>query len=123
MALAGVIIGSTALVVAVMALPTVLEMMWGRPKISLDLGLEKIDGGIVLECTIWNEPITNKLLTALHVRRMVAEDVTAIFDVKSLSSDRNIFSGYIPKIRDFSGKYAQRVSLPCSPNRIQYQRP
>ena len=113
--MAGVIIGSIAFVVAIMALPTVLQMMCGRPRIRLDLGLDKIDSGIALQCTIWNEPITNKLLRALRVRRMVAEDVTAVFDIKRLGGEGNIYSKYLPKIRDHSGKYAQRVSFPCSP--------
>ena len=115
MVVSALIISITALVVAVMALPTVLQMVWGRPRISLDLGLDKIDGGVVFECKIWNDPITNKFLKALHVRRMAAEDPTALFDVKALGSDRNTSCEHMARIRDFSGRYAQRVSLPCSP--------
>ena len=115
MALAGVIIGSIALVVAVaMALLNIFQMVWRKPNISVELGVDVIEGGRVLECKIWNKPILNRFLKRMNIKRMPVEDLTAMFDITEVGSGKILLPGHIPKIRSFSGIYAQRVSLPAS---------
>ena len=115
MAVGALIVGIIALVVGLVSLTTVLQMFCGRPKISLEVGEDNLEGGIVLECKVWNEPFENKLLKIIGIKRMPIEDLTAILEISEAGSGRILYPPYAPKIRAFSGTYAQRISLPSSP--------
>jgi len=111
MALAAIVISIIALVVAMLTIP---QMIWGKPKIVVSWGIDDTLGGKVLECRIWNEPITEKRFKCLFVWRRPIEDLTAIFDICEDGSGKIKISHCIPKIRDFTGTYAQRIRLPAS---------
>jgi hypothetical protein len=65
------IAGVLALVVAVMALPTVFQMLWGRPKIDIGYSEEK-EPSDVLFCT-FDQPFVARWLRPLGVRRTPVE--------------------------------------------------
>jgi len=112
MVVAAFIIGIVALVVAMLAIP---QMIWGKPQITVSWGIDDNTlGGKVLECRIWNEPLSGKLSKFLFVWRRPIEDLTAMFDVSEYGSGQIKISHHIPKIRDFTGTYAQRTRLPAS---------
>ncbi len=60
------IVAIIALVVAVMALPTVFQMIWGKPKLKIDYDNMN---GYRLWIKLQNVPITNKFLAAMGVNR------------------------------------------------------
>ncbi len=66
---AGIIFGIAGFVLAAMALPTALQMFFGRPKVSVEFKSPVIDGVIVLQCHILNRPVKNRLLRSLGVTR------------------------------------------------------
>jgi hypothetical protein len=109
------IISLLALVVAVMALPTVLQMFWGQPKIVTKFGETPVDDALVLILEIRNLPITNKLLKFLRVRRLPADDVTAFVDIKNAKGTNKVILSELVKIKTLSGVYGYRISLPSSP--------
>jgi hypothetical protein len=109
------IISGIALVVAIMALPTVLQMFFGKPKVEIGLGIDHFENRVILECKIWNTPVTNKFLKIMHVKRMPIDDLTAFFKIRKEDTDLVLLPGYFPKIRNFSGISAQRIRLPASP--------
>lgn len=70
-------LGLVALVVALMALPTVFQMHWGRPQIDFIFGAVTDRQSTVLQCTIRNRPINSRVLRALGVRRDAANVIAA----------------------------------------------
>jgi hypothetical protein len=63
-------VGLVALVVAVMALPPVFQMFWGRPQISVEYTRDNSAGHLF--CDIYNKPVSNRFLVWLRVRRETA---------------------------------------------------
>ncbi len=112
MALAAFIISILALVVALMAFPTVLQVFWGKPKLIIDFGVQEVKGGKVLQGELYNQPIRSKLLQILGIRRMVADDIVVSFSIKNGS---NAIAEIIPSLISHAGiSPAQRISLPPS---------
>ncbi len=112
MALAAFIISILALVVALMAFPTVLQVFWGKPKLIIDFGVQEVKGGKVLQGELYNQPIRSKLLQILGIRRMVADDIVVSFSIKNGS---NAIAEIIPSLISHAGiAPAQRISLPPS---------
>ncbi len=70
------ILGAVALVV------TLPQLIWGGPKISLVFRTEDMEGNRFYICEIHNTPIMNKLLKKFGVRRDIAQDVTASFEIQ-----------------------------------------
>ena len=58
----GLAIAITALAVAIMTLPTVAQMLFGRPRVALEFSEDILDGHKILECTITNAPVTGRML-------------------------------------------------------------
>lgn len=75
------IIAIIALVVAVMALPTLFQMIWGRPKLKPEVRSQSFYG---LECRIQNVPINSKLIKFFRVKRDTVQDLSV-----SISIDNN----------------------------------
>jgi hypothetical protein len=119
MVVAAFIIALLALLVGMLALPTVFQMIWGRPKITLESWTTNLKGGLLLECNMWNEPINNKLLKTMRVYRMPAHDITAYIEIKQAGTNK-IKASFVPRIRSLSGAYAQRISLAASPLRVSF---
>ncbi len=105
----GIFVGFIALILAMVTIP---HLIWGKPKITVDWDIAEIDVGKALECKIWNEPLTNKVIN-WFTRRDPVEDLNAKLDICEAGSGKVLVS-CIPKIKDFSGAYAQRVRLSSS---------
>ena len=115
MALAGVIIGSIALGLALMALPTLLQMIFGKPVITIDFGIKAGVVGDILQCQLFNFPIKQRLLRILGVRRMVAEDVGAHLTIIKLNKRDEIIDVVMPHIMAYRGTDpAQQTFIPPS---------
>jgi len=111
----GLIVGFIALFGVLMSLPTILQMIWGRPKVTIDVNVKEMDGARVLECRIFNYPIVRGILKLLCVRRMAAEDIVASFSIEECGSGRVVFPGAVPYIITYTDTKSQRVGLPASP--------
>jgi hypothetical protein len=103
-------IGVAALVIAL--LPP--QMIWGQPKITVKFDFLDIEGGRVLRCCVYNLPIVRGILHKMHVTRMPVDHLIADYKVKEQGTNKVVFTGVVPKIVDYTGNYAQRVSLPAS---------
>lgn len=112
MELVALIIGIIALVMAVQPF---VHMIWGRPKVTVDVNVQEMDGARVLQCRIFNYPIVRGILKLLCVRRMAAEDIVASFSIEECASGRVVFPGAVPYITTYTGTKSQRVGLPASP--------
>jgi hypothetical protein len=58
--------------IGILALPTVFQMVWGRPHIEFTFGTVSDDLNTVLQCTIYNRPINSRVLRAMGLRRDAA---------------------------------------------------
>ena len=81
MELANLLIGLTALAVAGMALPTIFQMLFGRPKLTFDTDEFTGPDGTILVLRIKNDPVKNKFLRHIGVEREAA-DVLAFFEIQ-----------------------------------------
>jgi len=115
MVLAAFVISIIALVVAIMALPTIFQMIWGKPKLMILFGVKEIPDGKILQCELVNPPIRNKLLKRLGIRRVTAEDIMGRFYIEEYGSRRVVFPGEVPKIITHNGTEGhQRIGLAAS---------
>lgn len=110
---AAFVISLCALVVAVMTLPTVFQMLWGKPRIKYRFGKTDDKDGMVLSCELINKPITNHILKILGVRR-VPVMVMVSFQIFEEGTKKPVYTGVIPHIVTHSGAIAQRVMLNSS---------
>jgi len=87
MGIAALVISIIALILSVMALPTVFQMFWGRPKLAADFwGLEG-SAGKRFTCNITNAPVRGRILRRLGVRREPAV-IFADFQVCEAGTNR-----------------------------------
>lgn len=99
MDLAAIIVATLALVISVMALPTVFQMFWGGPIISVQLAVADLAGnGKVLRCYVVNEPVRNRFLRWLRIVRQATE-VLADFSVVEAGSGTVILNRTRAKLR------------------------
>ena len=106
------IVGGVALVLTVSPF---LQMIFGRPKLTIGFDIWTVEGGKVLQCELRNPPIKQRFLRKLGIRRMVAEDVVAHFVIKNGDDGSNIIAEIIPSIVSHAGTApAQRINLPPS---------
>ena len=117
MSLYAFIISIFALVVAIMALPTLFQMIWGRPDIEL-IFWESIDERAqrkYLRCRIVNRPIKNCLLQKIGVYRRPSDDVHVLFSVRDTKTSKMVVTGIHAAIYTTQiGKLMPSVSLPAS---------
>jgi len=109
-----------AFALSLIALPTALQMFYGRPNIHTSYGVTPVNGQLHLVCTLQNVPIKNKFLKALGIRRETAESVRANYTIADetgkiiadnvIAAIRHIFEG------DFEGKVNLKLeaSIPAS---------
>jgi hypothetical protein len=104
-------ISISALVLSIMALPTALQMFYGRPNILTSYGVIPVNGQLHLVCTLQNLPIKNKFLKALGIRRETAESVRANYTIAD-ETGKIIADNVIAAIRHiFEGDFKGRVNL------------
>jgi hypothetical protein len=84
---AGFIVGVIALLVGIMAIPTILQMFFGRPRLTFEADDFTGPDGRILVIAIKNPPITNRFLRLVGVERETG-DVIAFFDVRELGTGR-----------------------------------
>ena len=97
-----------------MAVQPFVKMIWGNPKMSFAFHVEDMEKQCYYGCEIHNMPITNKLLRKLGVRRDLAQDVTAAFEIQERGTGRVICPLTPALIKTQEGVGAWRVSLPAS---------
>ena len=112
------IVSIIALVVALMALPTVFQMIWGRPKIFIqftDTALSHIPSVRVLWCELTNPPMINPLLKRFFIRRMPAEDVVVHYSIRDTPANNLVFEA-APYIAEYPQALAssRRIRLTAS---------
>src|SRR5712691_5616336 len=73
-------IALVALVLALIALPTVFQMLWGRPQIEIRFLKHDIGNASALLCACHNRPISNRFFRALGVVRESA-DISVGFQI------------------------------------------
>ena len=110
---AGIVMGAIGVVAFVMAVQPFVQMIWGAPKIVVAFGEDTVGEIKMLHCHIANFPVKGKLLRFLKVRRSVAEDVWAPFEILEHQTGEKVFDA-VPVINTFTGTAAQRVTLPSS---------
>lgn len=111
MALAALIISIIALVVA---LPTIAQMVWGKPDLRIAFDSKDVEGGKVMTCQLVNLPIIQGFRKKVGVRTTPIEDLVAHFSISEYDSDREIY-GRVPHILKYDGAInAQRIDLPAS---------
>ena len=112
MALAALIVSIIALVVAV---PTIAQMVWGKPELIIRFGSKEIEGGKVMTCELYNYPIMWGVKRRIGIRRMPIEDLVADFSIAEYGSNKVIYPGCVPHILRYDGVIdAQRIELPAS---------
>jgi hypothetical protein len=86
---AGFIVGIIALLVSIMAIPTILQMFFGRPRLTFEADDFTGPEGRILVLAIKNPPITNRFLRLMGVERE-SGDVIAFFDIQELGTGKLI---------------------------------
>jgi len=91
MEIASFIIGVIALAVGLMAIPTILQMFFGRPHLVFEADDFTGPEGRILVLKINNPPITNKFFRLCRVEREAGE-VMGFFDIQELGTGRIVAS-------------------------------
>ena len=98
-----------------MALPTVAQMIWGKPKLAIAFDSRDVEGGKVMICQLLNYPITKGFKKKIGVRRMPVEDMIARFSISKYGTNEVVYPGSVPHILRHDGVMdAQRIHLPAS---------
>jgi hypothetical protein len=84
---ASFVIGVIALVVGIMAIPTILQMFYGRPKLAFEADDFTGPEGRILLIKITNQPVKNRFLRFVGVERE-AGDLMGFFDIQELGTGR-----------------------------------
>jgi len=105
MEVAALVVGIIALVVGVAALPTILQMIFGRPFLTFEADEFTGSESKILVIAIKNRPIKNRFLQMMGVERD-AGDVLAFFDIIKQGTNEII-------AKNISGK------LHCAPERTE----
>jgi hypothetical protein len=85
--IASFVVGVIALAVGVMAIPTILQMFFGRPRLIFEADDFTGPEGRILVIAIKNPPITNRFLRFVGVERETG-DVIVFFDIQELGTGR-----------------------------------
>jgi hypothetical protein len=86
---ASFVIGVIALVVGIMAIPTILQMFFGRPRLTFEADDFTGPEGRILIIAIKNQPVKNSFLRLIGVERE-AGDIIASFGIQELGTGRII---------------------------------
>ncbi len=97
-----------------MAVPPLIRMIWGRPKILVHYEIEDMVDCRFLTCHVYNEPILKGFLYWLRVPRDSAEDVRAEFEVLDYNTNKVMCSKITTSIKTQTGVAMERISLPAS---------
>jgi hypothetical protein len=117
MVVAAFTISVIALVLAMIALPPVFQMVWGRPNVDVIFSDSKDESNQrkYLHCQIVNLPLENRLLQKLGVYRRPIDDVHAFFSVEDIKTHKIVVIDIMASI--YTTQNAEQmisVSLPAS---------
>jgi hypothetical protein len=94
--LIALILGIIGTVLGLVALPTVFQMFWGRPNITIDF--DSRDFGErhaeVLRCRVFNSPVSGRLLRKMGITRSVAH-IFVTFTVREVGTNRPIIENVL----------------------------
>jgi hypothetical protein len=111
-------IGESGLVISVVALllaiPPMLQMIFGRPKIRIAVASSFEQGAQLLICSIYNMPIRNWFLNKIGIARS-ATDVFVLFDVREHGTNKIIANAFRPMLYD-SKTSMKGLSLTINPS-------
>jgi hypothetical protein len=68
-----------AVVALLMALPPILQMLFGGPRIGVSLTTDEREGVSAIRCNIRNRPVANNMLKKIGVRRQSADPSASVF--------------------------------------------
>lgn len=107
-----------ALFLALLALPTVFQMFWGRPRLVINFGEQAYSfpqgEGKALMCLISNPPVESPVLRKIGVRRAAADDVFAGIRIYEEGTNRVVIPHIDAQILVDRGMPRTRCSLPPS---------
>jgi hypothetical protein len=96
-------IGIAALVVAfaalLLALPPLLQMICGRPRVKIKFDVTTEQNAKFLLCAVYNLPIRQRLLKTLGVTRSPTE-IFAAFDIREHGTKKIVASAFRARLRD-----------------------
>ena len=105
-----VVVSIIAFGLAVMTLPTVFQMRWGRPSLSIECERGRFDPGVGLNCRIENVHVKSKLLSMLGVVRETAYAVKVSARIRESGSGKTL-SQTIPNINVEGAPPSSRADL------------
>jgi hypothetical protein len=86
--------GLAALVVGIVVLPTLFQMVWGRPHLSFRKRVLSDGEQTGLALDVFNYAVENKFLIAVGVRKEVAS-VTAVQKIRSMDTGKFLFPAVV----------------------------
>lgn len=113
-AIASLIISVVAILMAGAALPTALQMFYGKPKLVLSMGVEVRDWGKVLSCRMMNPLVTNRCLRCLGVEKTIIPEARPVFTIWDDHTQEEIFSDHKPDLRNEKGDIILEGNIPPS---------
>lgn len=108
--------GVVALVGVLIAVPTVAQMIWGRPLIKVDPSKTTVDNCDILEFHIYNDPKVRWLPKWLWVNRETEPEIVSDIAIRYHGTDQVVADLILPTLarRGTGEPGAQRVPLPPS---------
>lgn len=106
-----------SILAAIMALPTIFQMIWGRPNIGVRFidTTNKNAHRKYLHCQIINYPLENRYLQKLGVYRRPVDDVNIFFSVEDVETHKIVVADIMAAIYTTQNdKPMISVSLPVS---------
>ncbi|MBN2186296.1 MAG: hypothetical protein JW732_02460 [Dehalococcoidia bacterium] len=97
-----------------MAVPSLLQMKYGKHKIVIEFDCDEIDGKYYLSCLFYNEPIIKGPLKFFGVRREAVQDIVAAFEIYEQGTGKLNCPRTDVKIRTQQHMLLERASLPAS---------
>jgi hypothetical protein len=88
MEVVALVLAILAVALGLMAIPPILQMIWGKPRITIAFTTHSRDGSKALTCSVSNPPVTNRLLKVLGVTRRAAVGTITGFSISEYGTGR-----------------------------------
>ncbi len=103
------------LVAFIMAFPFFLQLIFGQPRIGVVFSQDDSSSeGRLLTISISNPPIDNRLLQALRVTRLPAQDVFIAIRIFDALTGKVTADTFVPEIKYSPSDASKRINLPPS---------
>ncbi len=99
-----------------MALPTVAQMIWGRPNIEISFveSSENRRNTPLLSCQFYNRPIENRFLRRMGVYRRAVDSMSVFFSIENIQESKMVVTDIVAEIFTAYDTPKASVSLPTS---------